>query len=185
MSLSELAAALIGLRETTYKDHQRLTAALDELVAATAGAREAIDGVLDARLAQSAQAFRDVQRRLEELHEQRFEALLRDVIDVTDRLSVLVETADSTADPQELRERLASCAGPREVLQRALADAGVVPLQCVGQPYDPLLHEVVRREPGGDGPEVVVQELRGGWVRAGADHALVRARVILAAREES
>lgn len=182
MSIAEVAAAVIALRETTHQELARLAAGLDEARAAAGEAREAIDAVLDRRLAHSAQAFRDVQKRLEELAEGRHEAVLRVLVEAVDRLSALADAAEGTADAEELRERLRSVAGPRDALRRVLEDSGVVRMDPVGQVYDPLLHEVVRREQRGDCTlEVVMEELRPGYLRAGSDHAFVRALVVTSA----
>jgi len=182
MSISEIAAAVIGLRETTYKDHQRLSGSVDEMRGAVEGMRGAIDEILDKRLAHAAQAFRDVEKRLETEYERRIEAMLMTVIEVVDRLAVLVDTAATTEDPGELQSRLRSCAAPRDRLQQVLEEAGVRAFASVGEPYDPHRHEVVRRETVPDCQrEYVLQELRPGYVRAGTDHTLIRAKVIVAA----
>lgn len=182
MSISEIAAALIGLRETTYKDHQRLSSGFDEMRTAVEGMRTALDEVLDRRLAHAAQAFRDVEKRLESEYERRIEAMLMTVIEIVDRLSALVDSAESTSDPAELQERLASCAWPRDRLLRLLEEAGVRPFESEGAPYDPMRHEVVQREYRPDCTrEYVLQELRRGYLRADTDHALVRAKVIVVA----
>ena len=62
MSIAEIAAAVIGLRETTYKDHQRLTGGFDELRAALETLRGDLDERVDKRLAASAQALVDLDR---------------------------------------------------------------------------------------------------------------------------
>lgn len=183
MSIADIAAAVIGLRETTYKDHQRLaseTEALREEVTAT---REAISEVLDHRLSQSAQAFRDLEHRAEERTERRIEAVLRTIIDVAGRLDALVAGADDDGvDPAELCARLRSLAAPRDLLRALVEEEGVLPFDSVGQPYQPTLHEVVRREHvAGCVHEHVSAELAGGWWRADANHAVVRAKVVVTA----
>ena len=80
MSISEIAAALIGLRETTYKDHQRFSNTIDRMQAAVEGMQTALDESLDRRLAQSAQAVRDVDRRMETEYERRIDAMLMTLI---------------------------------------------------------------------------------------------------------
>lgn len=181
MSLTDIAAALIGLRETTYKEHQRLRDELAEVQSELASLRESIDVTLNERLAQSAQAFRDIQQRVEEQYQRRFEAMLRTVIGAAERLDRLAEDGPDSDDLDELRERLRSCAAPRDALRRLLDDAGVVRLETVGAPYDPLLHEVIRREhrPGVTA-EHVIEELRPGYL-AGREQVVQRARVVVAA----
>ncbi len=182
MSIADIAAAVIGLRETTYKDHQRLaseTEALREQVTAT---REAISEVLDHRLSQSAQAFRDLEHRAEERTERRIEAVLRTIIEVAGRLDTLVAGAADDADAEELCARLRSLAAPRDLLRALVEEEGVLPFDSVGQPYQPTLHEVVRREhAAGCVNEHVSAELAAGWWRAEANHAVVRAKVVVTA----
>lgn len=182
MSIADIAAALIGLRETTYKDHQRFAGTLDGVEQAMDQLRETVDQAVDKRLAQSAQAVRDLDRRLETTYERRIDTLLMTLIEVTDRLSELAETADSTDDVAELQERLRSLAGPRERLTRLLEEAGVLRFVSEGEPYDAHRHEVMQREHRPDClREYVLKELRPGYLRAGTDHTLVRAKVIVAA----
>jgi molecular chaperone GrpE len=182
MSISEIAAALIGLRETTYKDHQRFTAALTEVQEALHGLQGTVEQSVDRRLAQSAQALRDVERRLESEYERRIDATMMTLIDVVERLTTLAGTGASSNDVAELQERLQSCVHPRDKLLRLLEEHGIRPFSAEGEPYDPHRHEVVQRERVPDCiREYVLQELRAGYVRDGTDHTLVRAKVIVAA----
>ena len=182
MSIADLAAALIGLRESSNRDHQRVTASVDELRAAVAGLSEAIDEKVDRRLAASAQSLRDLDRRLDNDYERRYESVLSALLEVTERLTQLADGAQNSTDPAELSARLASLSTPRDRLRRIIEDAGIRGFTCVGEPYDPLRHEVVQRESVADCThEYVKTELRPGYVREGLDHILVRAKVIVAA----
>lgn len=182
MSMSEVAAALIGLREATYKDHQRVNGTLGEMRAAMEGMQATLDQTVDRRLAQTAQAVRDVERRLEGEYERRIEAMLMALVQVVDRLATLADTARDCTDAGELQERLASCAGPRDTLRRLLEEAGVRRFESTGEAYDPHRHEVIRREHLTDCVrEYVLQELQPGYIREGTDHTLIRAKVIVAA----
>ncbi|MBI2300580.1 MAG: nucleotide exchange factor GrpE, partial [Armatimonadetes bacterium] len=141
-----------------------------------------VDEVLDKRLAHAAQAFRDVEKRLENEYERRIEAMLMTAIEVVDRLTVLADTARSSDDPAERQERLSSCAWPRDRLSRLLEESGVRAFASTGEPYDPHRHEVVRREHLAECEhEYVLQELRPGYIRTDTEHTLVRAKVIVAA----
>lgn len=182
MSLSEIAAAVIGLRESTYKDHQRFSGTIGELKQVVEGMQATVDQTLDRRLAQAAQAVRDVERRLEHEYERRYEAVLMTIIQAVERLETLVSTARDCHDVGELQERLHSCSGPRDSLVRLLDEAGVRSFSSAGEPYDPHRHEVIRREHLDDcGHEFVLQELKPGYLREGTDHTLIRAKVIVAA----
>ncbi|MBI5830793.1 MAG: nucleotide exchange factor GrpE [Armatimonadetes bacterium] len=182
MSIADLAAALIGLRESTNRDHQRVTGSVDELRATVTSLREETDERVDRRLAASAQSLRDLDRRLENDYERRYDAVLTALLEVTERLTQLAEGADGSADPAELSARLASLSAPRDRLRRIVEDAGIRQFTCEGEPYDPLRHEVVQREFVPDCThEYVKTELRPGYVREGLDHTLVRAKVIVAA----
>jgi molecular chaperone GrpE len=182
MSIADLAEALVGLRENNYRDHQRLASGYDELRAAIEGLQQAMDATLDRRLAASAQAVIDVERRLQAEYERRIEAMLMTLIEVTDRLTELERNATSTDDPAELQRRLESCSAPRDRVKRILEEAGVRAFSSEGEPYDPHRHEVVRREHRAEcRTEYVQTELRPGYVREGTDHTLVRAKVVVAA----
>jgi len=66
----------------------------------------------------------------------------------------------------------------------ALREAGAEPIESVGQPFDPNLHEAVAAVPADDGvaPGTVVREVRRGW-RLG-DELLRPAQVVVATAEE-
>jgi molecular chaperone GrpE len=65
----------------------------------------------------------------------------------------------------------------------ALREAGAKPIDAVGQPFDPNLHEAVGAVPAdGVAPGTVVREVRRGW-RLG-DELLRPAQVVVATAEE-
>jgi molecular chaperone GrpE len=66
----------------------------------------------------------------------------------------------------------------------ALREAGAEPIEGVGQPFDPNLHEAVAAVPADDevAPGTVVREVRRGW-RLG-DELLRPAQVVVATAEE-
>jgi molecular chaperone GrpE len=66
----------------------------------------------------------------------------------------------------------------------ALREAGAKPIETVGQPFDPTVHEAVAAVPadGGVTPGTVVREVRRGWR---LDDELLRpAQVVVASAEE-
>src|SRR5207302_1825244 len=66
----------------------------------------------------------------------------------------------------------------------ALREAGAEPIESVGRPFDPNLHEAVAAVPAADevAPGTVVREVRRGW-RLG-DELLRPAQVVVATAEE-
>jgi len=65
-------------------------------------------------------------------------------------------------------------------MREALARRGVVPIDAVGQPFDPTLHEALLEVPSAEGiaPGAVAQEVQRGYRRG--DRALRAARVVVA-----
>jgi len=58
-------------------------------------------------------------------------------------------------------------AATRNLLLSALAQAGAVPIETVGRPFDPELHEVVGTIPSDAEPGTIVRETRRGWQLGG------------------
>ena len=56
--------------------------------------------------------------------------------------------------------------GTQSLILDTLAHDGFAPIEAVGAPFDPALHEAVSVNPG-DGDQVVEQELRKGYVMRG------------------
>lgn len=57
-------------------------------------------------------------------------------------------------------------AGTRTLILETLVRDGAEPINAIGQPFDPALHEAVSVNPG-DGEQIVEQELRKGYVMQG------------------
>lgn len=57
-------------------------------------------------------------------------------------------------------------AGTRTLILESLEREGAMPIDAVGQPFDPALHEAVSVNPG-EGDQIVEQELRKGYVMRG------------------
>jgi molecular chaperone GrpE (heat shock protein) len=164
-------------RQALGRDLLALREAQQEAVEPPSGLVE----VLDRRLAQAAQAVLDVEQRLREAYELRLEAILRTIIEVSDRLDALAAGSVTESDAAELRRRLESCAGPRDRLRQVIADWGVMTVEGEGAPYDPKLHEAVRHERLPEATDAyVLQSLAPGYRRPDADHAFLRSRVVVA-----
>ena len=69
-----------------------------------------------------------------------------------------------TAVPEEQRDSgwVAGTAMIEKKLQGVLERAGVTPIEALGQPFDPALHEAVASDPGSDG-STVVEVYRQGY----------------------
>jgi molecular chaperone GrpE len=77
----------------------------------------------------------------------------------------------------------AGVASTRRLLVNALREAGAVPVEAEGQPFDPAVHEAVGTEPAARGalPGIVVREVRPGWR---LDNELLRpAQVVVSAAD--
>ena len=71
---------------------------------------------------------------------------------------------EATTDTEE--RMLEGMRGTEALLIEALKAEGCDPIEAVGQPFDPALHEAVSVIPG-EGEQVVTQELRKGYVMRG------------------
>ncbi len=71
---------------------------------------------------------------------------------------------EATSDAEH--RMLEGMRGTHALVIEALAREGCEPIEAVGQPFDPALHEAVSVVPG-DGDQVVQQELRKGYLMRG------------------
>ena len=106
----------------------------------------------------------------------RREALLP-LLAVLDTLERALSSGSTDADFYE------GVAATRRLFEGALREAGAEPLETVGQPFDPNLHEAVGAEPSDEvEPGTVVREFRRGW--RVPDGLLRPAQVVVATAEE-
>ena len=102
-----------------------------------------------------------VQREADEARRYQAQPLARDVLPVLDNLRRAITAAEEGGDTAGLVE------GVRLVLKQledALARHGVQPIEAVGQPFDPHLHEALQQVPSHDQPALnVVQEFQRGY----------------------
>ena len=104
-------------------------------------------------------------------------AALVPILPVVDTLERALATGSSDASFYE------GVAATLRQLLTALAEAGAEPVETVGRPFDPNLHEIVTTVPADDvEPGTVVGELRRGW-RLG-DELLRPAQVAIAKADE-
>ena len=105
-------------------------------------------------------------------------AALLPLLPALDTLERALQTGSSD------REFYDGVAATRRLFVAALREAGAEPIDAVGQPFDPNLHEAVAAVPadGTVAPGTVVREVRRGW-RLG-DELLRPAGVIVATAQE-
>jgi molecular chaperone GrpE len=105
-------------------------------------------------------------------------AALLPLLQVLDTLERALASGSTDADFYE------GVAATRRLFESALREAGAEPLEAVGQPFDPTLHEAVGAQPSEEvEPGTVVREVRRGWRLP--DGLLRPAQVVVAAEEES
>jgi molecular chaperone GrpE len=102
-----------------------------------------------------------VQREADEARRYQAQPLARDVLPVLDNLRRAITAAEEGGDTAGLVD------GVRLVLKQledALARHGIQPIEAVGQPFDPHLHEAVQQVASPDQPPLnVVQEFQRGY----------------------
>jgi len=49
-------------------------------------------------------------------------------------------------------------------LKNILFKEGLTPIDAIGKPFDPYLHEVIQRESNGEGQDLVTEEIRKGYM---------------------
>jgi len=112
---------------------------------------------------------RDLEREQASFAERLFRKLLP-TLDSMDRAKQSVEDGD---DLEHLRDGLTQI---HSLFWAALAEVGVTPMDCVGQPFDPRFHEALMHHPSpGAAPNSITVELQKGWVLG--DRVLRAARV--------
>jgi molecular chaperone GrpE len=128
-------------------------------------------------LAELENSRKRIRRQAEEDLLQQRVALLRDLLPIVDGLERAVAAARDGANGKPLLEGV-------EMVLRSMMDflrsQGVTPLNAVGQPFNPLLHEAVDRvESPEHPPDTVIQEFARGYMVG--DRLLRPARVVVSA----
>jgi len=138
--------------------------AVDFLTEELAQARQSAESYLDdlRRIAADFENFRKrAARDRDEIVERASQRLVASLLPVLDSFDAALG-----ADQDEGQERVV--AGLRNIHQQlmsVLRAEGLEPIQAVGQPFDPVLHEAVSG--GGDGHLVVTAEARRGYTLKG------------------
>lgn len=100
-------------------------------------------------------------REKTEAHQYGHQNLVKDLLSAVDNLDRAIEHARESA---ELEGLLQGVELVRRELLTALAKHGVTPVDALGKPFDPSLHEALSQVPDGSvAPNTVVQELQKGY----------------------
>lgn len=135
---------------------------ITELMAARAKAAEATD-----HWKRSVAEFDNYRKRAsrdqQELVARAAERVVIDLLPVLDSLDAAM---DLDAETENESKMLSGMAGTRELLLNTLAREGVEPIEALGAPFDPAVHEAVQVGEG-DGTLIVEAELRRGYLLDG------------------
>ncbi|MDG6914172.1 MAG: nucleotide exchange factor GrpE [Nitrososphaerota archaeon] len=103
-------------------------------------------------------------RELREAAESLANGLVSKLVVVADELELALKHAEGGANG-ELTEGIRMVSGN---LRAALQSVGVEPIEALGKPFDPALHEAVEKSQGAaDGSDRVVEVLRTGYMFRG------------------
>jgi len=94
------------------------------------------------------------------------EQLLSSLVSVLDNLQRALEAAEAGENVAALRDGVSLT---QKQLLEVLGKSGLAPIEAVGQPYDPTLHEAIGHveAPNGEAPDTVVEEIRRGYTLHG------------------
>jgi len=103
-----------------------------------------------------------VKREIEEAAKNGSARLIAKLLPILDDLERAVKTGGCSSDPQSFTAGVALILkGFKDVL----AQEGLRPIEAVGKPFDPLLHEAVQKVECNDhGENTVVEEVRRGYM---------------------
>jgi molecular chaperone GrpE len=136
------------------------TARWEELEAKAAKADELQDKVL--RTAAEWDNYRKrMQREKEEASRYAVESFLEKLLPVLDNFELGLQAARTSPDTSSIIQGLNMVSGQ---LAAFLKDAGIEPIDALGQPFDPHLHEALGQKESAEHPEgTVLQQMRRGY----------------------
>ncbi len=106
-----------------------------------------------------------IEREKQEYVKFAHERLLRDLLPIVDNLERAAQHARSTGESPVL---LSGVTLVLQEFEKVLQRYGVTPIECVGRPFDPLVHEALQTvEMEGEQPGMVVEELQRGYLLNG------------------
>jgi molecular chaperone GrpE len=94
------------------------------------------------------------------------EKLISNLLGVLDNLERALQSAETTQNFEALRDGVSLT---HKQLIESLGKTGLEPIEAVGKPFDPTLHEAIMQVEAGKGqaPNTVVEELRKGYTLNG------------------
>jgi len=105
-----------------------------------------------------------VARETSEREERATDGLLLDVLPLYDALLLAFENYNRDQDAE------AFVSGVERIFaqfEQVLTNCGVVPIESVGQPFDPALHEALLSLPSDEAKNQIIEEFSPGYVRNG------------------
>lgn len=104
------------------------------------------------------------EKEMKEAGESLAKGLVSKLLVVADELELALKHAEGSAN----KELLEGIRMVRRNLRAALQSVGVEPIDALGKPFDPAVHEAVEKAQGeGEGPDRVVEDLRTGYTFRG------------------
>lgn len=101
------------------------------------------------------------QREQQEIRQYQSMSLIRDVLPTLDNLGRALEAAGESEAVEGLVQGVQMV---RQQLDDTFKRHSVIPIEAVGQPFDPNLHEAVQQVPSADHPAMtVLQEIERGY----------------------
>jgi molecular chaperone GrpE len=109
---------------------------------------------------------RRARQELEEVRLYGNETLISNLLGVMDNLERALQAAESSQNFEALRDGVSLT---HKQLLESLGKSGLQPIEAVGKPFDPSLHEAIMQVEAGEGqePNTVVEELRKGYTLHG------------------
>lgn len=105
--------------------------------------------------------------------------ILRELLPALDNLERALKHARVVSKDGTWKQWHQGLEGVVKQFEQSLAQLGVERIKTVGEHFDPRLHEAVHMEEGGEGVEVVCEELQPGY-KIGDDvirHAMVKVKM--------
>ena len=103
-------------------------------------------------------------KELKEAGESLARSLVARLLVVQDELELAAKHAEGGTDSGELKEGIGMV---RKNLEAALESVGVERIDAVGKPFDPAVHEAVEKTQGDSESDMVVDEIRPGFMFRG------------------
>jgi molecular chaperone GrpE len=109
---------------------------------------------------------RRARQELEEVRLYGNETLISNLLGVMDNLERALQAAESSQNFEALRDGVSLT---HKQLLESLGKSGLQPIEAVGKPFDPSLHEAIMQVEAEEGqePNTVVEELRKGYTLHG------------------